>query len=190
MVGIRHEGALQSVSTAAETVGALLAEQDIALPANSQLSHPADERLRAGMVISIAPAREVEIVEEGRRRIITTALENPLAILRQAEVALSDADKIWVNGALADYDALPGWTVPARQIRIRRAYRLTVIDDGQTATILSNADTVGDALVDAGVKLYMTDDVSPPLDSAISGALTISIKRAIPIELAVDGGRH
>ena len=186
-VSIRHDGALQSVSTAADTVGALLAEQDIALPANSQLSHPTDERLRVGMVISIAPAREVEIIDEGSRRIVMTALENPLDILRQAEVALSAADKIWVNGALADYSALPGWTVPARQIRIRRAYRLTVIDDGQATTILSNSDTVGDALYAAGVKLYLTDAVSPPLDSAISGALTISIKRAIPIELAVDG---
>ncbi|MYD11236.1 MAG: DUF348 domain-containing protein [Chloroflexi bacterium] len=186
-VSIRHAGALQRVSTAAETVGALLAEQDIGLPANSQLSHPAAERLSEGMVINIAPAREVEIVEEGRRRIVVTALENPLDILRHADIALSDADRIWVNGALADYDALPGWTVPARHIRIRRANRVTVIDDGQTAAILSNADTVGAALLAAGVKLYHTDEVSPPLDSAISGALTISIKRAIPIELAVDG---
>lgn len=186
-VSIKYGGALRQVSSSAETVAELMAEQDIALPANSLLSHPASERLRDGMLLSISPAREVEIVDNGNRRAVLTALENPLEILRQADIALSDADKIWVNGALADYDALPGWTVPARHIRIRRAFRLTVVDDGQSSTIMSNAETVGNALFAAGIKLYLTDEVNPPLDSAISDSLTISIKRAIPVELMVDG---
>ena len=186
-VSIRYAGALRQVASSAETVEELLAEQDIAVPANSQLSHPADERLREGMVVSITPAREVEIIDNEDRLSVQTALDNPLDILQQAGIALSDADKIWVNGALADYNALPGWTVPARHIRIRRAVQLTVIDDGQTSTILSKAETVGDALFAAGIKLYLTDEVNPPLDSALSDSLTISIKRAIPVELMLDG---
>ncbi len=186
-VSIRHAGALRQVASSADTVDELLAEQDIALPANSLLSHPASEPLREGMVLSIRPAREVEIVDNGNRRMVLTALENPLEILQQADIVLSAADKIWVNGALADYAALPGWTVPARHIRIRRALQLTVVDDGRAATILSNAETVGDALFAAGIKLYLTDEVSPPLDSPVADALTISIKRAIPVELMLDG---
>lgn len=186
-VSIRQAGSLHQVSSVAETVEELLAEQDIALPANSQLSHPAGERLREGMVLSITPAREVDIIDNDSRRTVLTALENPLDILRQADIAASPADKIWVNGALADYAALPGWTVPAREIRIRRAVRLTVVDDGETSTILSNAETVGAALFAAGIKLYLTDEVSPPLDSVLSDSLTISIKRAIPVELSLDG---
>lgn len=186
-VGISYGGTLRQVSSAAATVAELMAEQDIALPANSLLSHPADERLREGMVVSITPAREVEIIDNNNRYSVLTALENPQAILRQADIAVSAADKLWVNGALADYDALPGWTVPARKIEIRRALRLTIVDDGEASTILSNAETVGDALFAAGIKLYLTDEVSPPLDSAISDSLTISIKRAIPVELILDG---
>ena len=151
------------------------------------MSHPGHERLREGMVISITPAREVEIVDSGSRHIVMTALDKPLDILREADIALSAADKVWVNGALADYDALPAWTVPARHIEIRRALRLSVIDDGQAVTIWSNAETVGEALFDAGIKLYLTDEVSPPLDSAVSDSLTIRIKRAIPVELMLDG---
>lgn len=186
-VSIRYAGALHQVDSAAETVAELLAEQNIALPASSLLSHPAGERLREGMLLSITPAREVEIVDNGNRQLVLTALENPRAILQEADIDLSAADKVWVNGALADYDALPGWTVPARHIRIRRAVHLTVIDDGQTSTIVSNAETVGDALFAAGIKLYLTDEVKPPLDSAVSNSLTINIKRAIPVELIVDG---
>lgn len=186
-VSIRHAGALHQVSTAAETVAELLSEQDMAVPASSLLSYPAGERLRDGMVLSITSAREVKIVDGGKRRTVLTALENPLEILQQADIAVSGADKIWVNGALADYTAMPGWTVPARQIRIRRAIQVTVVDDGAASTIMSNAETVGDALFAAGIKLYLTDDVSPPLDSALSDSLTISIKRAFPVELLVDG---
>ena len=186
-VNIRHGGALHQVHSTAATVAELLAEQDIALPAGSLLSHPAGASLREGMLVSITPAREVEIIDGESRSVILTALDNPLEILQQAEIAISAADKIWVNGALADYDALPGWTVPAQQIKIRRAVRLTVVDDGETSTVLSNATTVGDALFAAGIKLYLTDEVSPPLDSAISEALTIHIKRAIPVELMLDG---
>ena len=186
-VSIRQAGALHQVSTAAETVAELLSEQDIAVLASSLLSHPASERLRDGMVLSITPARDVEIVDGGKRQTVLTALENPLEILQQAGIAVSAADKIWVNGALADYAALPGWTVPARQIEIRRALRLTIVDDGAAATIMSTAETVGAALSAAGIKLYLTDDVSPPLASALTDSLTISIKRAVPVELLVDG---
>ena len=120
-VSLIQAGALQRVSTSAETVGELLAERDIPLPNGSQLSHAADEPLREGMVVSITPAREVEIDDNGSPGTILTALESPLDILGLAGVSVSETDKIWVNGALADYAALPNWTVPARQIRIRRA---------------------------------------------------------------------
>ena len=186
-VSIMRAGALQRVSTAAETVEELLAEREIALPASSRLSHPNGERLREGMVVSITPARQVEIEDNGDQRTVLTALENPLEILQQADIAVSAADKIWVNGALADYAALPNWTVPARAIRIRRALRLTVVDNGDTSTLTSNAATVGDALFAAGIKLYLTDEVSPPLDSPVADSLTIRIKRAIPVELLLDG---
>ena len=186
-VSIKHAGALLQVATTAETLADLLAEQGISVPDTSRLSHQTSERLREGMVVSIRPARDVVIIDNGSRRTVLTALENPLEVLQQAEIALSQADKIWVNGALADYAALPGWTVPAHEIMIRRAARLTVIDDGEASTIIANAETVGDALFAAGITLYLTDVVSPPLDSAVSDSLTISIKRAIPVELLVDG---
>ena len=77
--------------------------------------------------------------------------------------------------------------MPALRIKIRRASRLTIIDDGDEFRIESTAETVGDALYEAGFVLYMTDDVAPSLDSLIAGPLTIRISRAIPLILSVDG---
>ena len=186
-VHIRYDGSLDSVSTSADTVEELLAERGFALREGSMLSHAGNVRLGDGMVLRIKTARDIVIDEDGIQRTIKTTLENPLEILQKAGLEVSSADKLWVNGALADYRALPGWTVPARHIQIRRALSLTVIDDGEPSTIVTMADTVGDALFDAGISLYLTDEVDPPLDSAVAAALTITIKRAIPVELLVDG---
>ena len=139
------------------------------------------------MVISIDNAREVTIMDDGERHIAITMLDNPLAILQEAGIVISSADKVWVNGALADPEALPAWTVPAMRIEIRRAATLTISDDGELSTIESNAETLGDALFDAGITLYFTDEVTPPLDTLISGNMTVNIKRAIPVKLKVDG---
>ncbi|MCY3781323.1 MAG: ubiquitin-like domain-containing protein [Chloroflexi bacterium] len=186
-VSIQYGGSLRRVTTSALTVGELLAEQGIDLPAAEALSPAASERLRDGMVVTVLQTRSVTIMVGGIERVIQTSGENPLAILREAGIAVSDADKIWVNGALAHYEALPDWTVPALNIRIRRAAALTIDDDGALSTLTTTAETVGDALFAAGVSLYLTDHVTPPLDSPVSGAMTIHIDRAVPVVLRVDG---
>ena len=186
-VSVQENGALRTVSTTAETVGELLDEQAVSPPENAALSHARDERLRDGMVISISQPRSVTLVVDAEEQVVSTFLENPLTILEEAGVGLSGSDKIWVNGALADYDALVGWTVPAYHIRIRRAAKLTIIDDGEESTIVTQADSIGEALFEAGITLYLTDEVSPPQDHAVNDGMVVRIKRAIPIALAVDG---
>lgn len=186
-VSIDHDGGIQTISTRLDTVGELLGQPELELPADAALSHAADDKLVDGMVIRIASPRDVTIETNGDARQIQTALKNPWDILVGAGVAVDAADQIWVNGAPADFDALPEWTVPALQIRIRRATRLTVIDDGVESTIVANADTIGDALSKAGVTLNLTDDVRPALDTAPAPEITIHIKRGLPLKLLVDG---
>ena len=186
-VNVDHAGTVRTVETRMDTVGGLLSELRIDLPENGAVSHAEDARLSDGMVISVNSPRDVTLVVDGNQRNLNTVLESPLDILQSTGITVSDSDRIWVNGALANIDALPNWTIPARHIKIRRAASLTIIDDGEQSTIVTNAETIGDALFAAGFTLYLTDKVNPHLESAVSGAMTIHIKRAIPIELAVDG---
>ncbi len=186
-VSIDHDGGIQTISTRLDTVGELLGQRELELPEDAALSHAAGDKLVDGMVIRIASPRDVTIETNGDARQIQTFLKNPWDILAGAGVAVDAADQIWVNGAPADFDALPEWTVPALQIRIRRATRLTVIDDGVESTIVANADTIGDALSKAGVTLNQTDDVRPALDTAPAPEMTIHIKRGLPLKLLVDG---
>ena len=186
-VSIQAVGAARTVWTAAETVGELLDEQGVTVPEDATLSQALDEGLRDGMVISIVAPRSVTLVVDGDEQIVSTLVDNPRQILEAAGVPVISSDKVWVNGALADVEALAAWTVPARHIRIRRAARLTIVDEGEQSTIVTQAATIGEALFAAGVTLYFTDEVTPPLESSISGSMTVQIKRAIPIDLLVDG---
>ena len=186
-LSIDQAGRLRSLSTRLETVGELLKQQGLDEPDYAALSHSRADPLEDGMVIHVSRARNATIRVNGDERQFKTALENPAAILHSAGIPVNADDKIWVNGALADFAALPAWTLPARHIRIRRAARLTLIDDGIQSTIATNADTIGDALYEADIALYLTDQVSPALETAPVDGMTIRIKRALPVTLLVDG---
>lgn len=133
--------------------------------------------------------REVTIAVNGSRQTVNTTLDNPLEILQSANIDAASDDRIRVNGALASLAALPDWTVPAEHIEIRKAVRLTILDDGQQSSFATAADTVGEALFEAGFGLYLADEVAPPLETVIEGEMTITIKRAVPVALEVDGVR-
>jgi len=186
-VSIDHDGATQTVNTRLDTVGELLNQLRLTLPENAALSHSASDPLVDDMVIRILPARDVTIIRNGEERQFQTPLQNPWDILQNAGIAVDAGDKVWVNGALANVDALPDWTVPAQHIRIRRAVRLTIIDDGAQSTLITNADSIGDALYEAGIELYLTDQVTPSLETVPSAEMTVHIKRALPVKLLVDG---
>lgn len=186
-VSIDYAGARQTVSTRLETVGELLSHLRLETPENGDLTHAAGDPLVDGMLIRILPPRAVTIDINGDERQLETPLENPWDILSSLAITVDETDRIWVNGALAYLDALPDWTVPAQHIRIRRAARLTIIDDGLESTIVTNAASLGDALFDAGIALYITDQVTPALETAPADEMTVHIKRALPIILLVDG---
>lgn len=186
-VTIDQAGARQTVSTRLETVGELLSQLRLETPEDGALSPPASEPLVDGMLIRILPPRAITIDINGDARQLRTPLENPWDILSSASITVDETDRIWVNGALANLDALPDWTVPAQHISIRRAARLRIIDDGVESSIVTNANSLGDALFDAGIALYIADQVTPALETAPAADMTVHIKRALPIKLLLDG---
>ncbi|MCY4020196.1 MAG: ubiquitin-like domain-containing protein [Chloroflexi bacterium] len=186
-VTINRDGFLHQVYSRAETIAELLNESEIAVPLDAWLSHELDGAIADGMTITIKAARDVRIEVGDEARVLRTALDNPLEILNSAGIAVSEADRIRVNGALAHRDALAGWTIPAEHIEVRRPFSLTVIDNGERSAILTTAETVGAVLAAAGIKLHPNDAINPPRDSAVSRDMTIVVERATPIALRLDG---
>lgn len=141
------------------------------------------------IIAELTPAaqRTVRIIDAGQASQLQTALHEPLSILSRAGISLGEMDKVWINGALADQESLPDWTVPASQIEIRRAVQLRIRDAGAEVTIASAAETVGGALNEAGIRLDASDAINPPLDTRLDGDMDLRITRGVLIRLRVDG---
>ena len=138
-------------------------------------------------MLTPAPQRTVGVNDGGQSRQLQTTRREPLPILARAGIMPGDKDRVWVNGAPADFESLPGWTVPALQIDIRRAVQLRINDDGAESVILSAADAIGEALHEAGIELGAGDLANLPLDMPLEGDIDLRIMRAMPVSVRVDG---
>jgi resuscitation-promoting factor RpfB len=79
------------------------------------------------------------------------------------------------------------WGTPIQQITIRPSMTVTIVD-GTTETPLSTSvDTVGEALYEAGITLYAADTVTPSIGETLTAGTRITITRAQPVTILVDG---
>ncbi len=163
------------------------------------LDPPADLPLEHDMVITVASLRPV-LVHAGEQTLIAhTQNIDPAAIVSELGIAIGPADGIRVeraarptaeeiiaNPALADVALIP------RELRVVPA-SLVIVNEVQpdgTQTRVSfqtTARSLGEALALAGYALYEADQISPPLGTAISKEMEITIERATPVSVYADG---
>ena len=76
-------------------------------------------------------------------------------------------------------------------LRLRRAVPITV-DEGRSLpfTVRTTAPTVGEALRQAEITIYLGDRVEPSLGSGVTAGLRVIIGRSTPIAVQADGTRH
>lgn len=67
------------------------------------------------------------------------------------------------------------------------AREVKVIVDDQVISVATTALKVGDILRQAGVELHEGDEVTPGVSERVYGSATITVTRAVPVTLAVDG---
>lgn len=75
-------------------------------------------------------------------------------------------------------------------IEFKRAVLLTVQENGgQTIPVKTTARTVGEALLQAGYVVYLADKIVPPPGTRIKPNMQITVERAKPVTIWVDGRR-
>jgi resuscitation-promoting factor RpfB len=173
--------------TRAETIGAFLTEQNITLAPQDALSNTLDTLLQNEDIITIARAREVLLVIDGQQQTIRTPYSFPYDILRQQGITLSDNDTVWLD----TMEVLPSeavlWNLPVSSIAIARSLPITIVDGDTETQAFTTTRLIGDALFEAGITLYLADEVSPPVSEPISENLRINITRAQPLIIQADG---
>jgi uncharacterized protein YabE (DUF348 family)/3D (Asp-Asp-Asp) domain-containing protein len=181
-------GQAREIDTHPDTVAGLLESADVTLSEGDQVSPALDTPLDVGLVVRVERARSVFLTVDGASTPLWTPLTNPAEILASAGVRVDAGDRIVIDGTTSHLDQLAQWPVPVSRIEVRHSIEVRVHDEGGTQTLHTTSGTVGEALFDAGITLYLTDTTTPDLNTALTHDLDVTITRARPVEIIADGG--
>lgn len=205
-VRVTVDGITEEVWTHRHTVGALLLDLGVTVDAHDQVTPPPATSIRRNLHLTVARARPFRIWADGRERVITSWGATPQAVLADAGIFIDRYDRVLLNSQPVDstaplpppvtmiaaptYDRGYGWQAIAHEpapLVVQRAVPLTVDEGDLPYTIRTTAQTVGQALRQAEITLYLGDHVQPSLGSQVTAGLRVMIQRSIPIALQVDG---
>jgi uncharacterized protein YabE (DUF348 family) len=175
------------IETRASTVEGVLRELSLAINDGDTVSPIPETPITAGLVIRIAHARDVTLMIDDQSQAVRTLFTNPLDILNEAGLNLGEKDRVWVDGTQTNVADMLVWPVPVTQITIRHAITVQLDDDGSKSSIQTASITVGEALFEAGVTLYLADKVTPDINTPITADQQITIQRSSPISIVADG---
>lgn len=186
-VTIIVSGSAHQAQSRATTVSDLLQEVGIALQEGDTISPPLESPLTPNIVIRVEKARGVTFSLDGETSLIRTTQTSPADILASAGVNLTRFDRITIDGTQVSAADLALWPVPPTHIVVRRAVRVQINDSGETTRVRTTGETVGEALFEAGVTLYLADTVSPDLNAPVEADMRIDIYRSRPVSIIADG---
>lgn len=207
-VTVTVDGMTESLTTHRATVADLLLDLGIQPGENDRIEPALDRDVTRGMALTIERARPVRILADGRDVTMGSWGATPREVLADAGIVVDTNDRVQVDGRAMGNDAvLPPRQVETEQatfdrgfawdalqseplqLRVTRAIPLTVHEGGMPYEISTTADTVGEALRQAEVILYLGDRVQPSLGSRVTASMDVYIERSVPVTLQADGVR-
>jgi uncharacterized protein YabE (DUF348 family) len=109
----------------------------------------------------------------------------PVNLLTEAGLQLAPKDLLLINGQSFPPDqTLPPLT---RTMQVRRAVSVTLIMSDSQQELVTTANTVGEALREAGVQLYAADFLDPPADTPIITDMTITFRPSQELTVTTSG---
>lgn len=186
-ITLMMDGYSVAIITDAATVGDLLADQGITLREGLAVVPPPNSAIVAGLLVVVDEEHSVTLTVDGLTSVFRTVIDNPQEILDEAGILVDADDEIEVNGARIPASRLREYPLPANSIVVQHAVTVTLEMDGTSQQLTTTAPTIGDALFEAGVALYLGDLVDPSPESLLVDAMTIVVKRSRPITVLADG---
>jgi resuscitation-promoting factor RpfB len=202
------DGRRYDLRTHAATVGDALRQSGIALHPEDQVLPGVMTALEPGIVVRVQRAQPVAIRADGRTHQVRTHAVTVGACLAEVGVGVGPGDEIWLGQTQVPLDAPLFGAIPAGrqvsyrggfraevnamaenppQITLRRAATLTLDDGGTSKTLHTTATTVGQVLEEHKVHLYLGDEVNPGLQEPVTGGMTVTIQRSVPVRIVADG---
>jgi resuscitation-promoting factor RpfB len=207
-VTVTVDGMTETITTHRAVVADLLLDLGIQAGENDRIEPALDRDVTRGMTLTIERARPVRILADGRDFTVGSWGVTPREVLADAGIVIDTNDGVQVDGAATPTDAiLPPRTVETAhptfdrgfawdalrseplQVRVTRAVPVRVHEGGLPYEINTTAETVGEALRQAEVILYLGDRVQPSLGSRVTASMDVFIERSVPVTMEADGVR-
>lgn len=174
------------VSGSFNTVGDVIEAAGLTLRAEDAVAPPPDAAAQPQQPIYIQRAAPIEVTSPDGTRTLWTRQLTLGAFLAEAGINVQPAHRVRADGQDVAWTALDDTPLPA-QVDIAPSLTVTIIDGEQPQTLTTRAQTVGAALQEAGITLYASDGVEPPLGTWLVPNQQIRIERAKPLTIVVDG---
>ncbi len=188
-VSLTIDGGTQIIQTRAKNVADLLLIEAIQLNEGDVVTPGLNSLITADMAIQVERSRSVSVALDGQSRLYRTHLTAPAEIIASAGITLAASDRVTVDGTLISQQQLSQWPVPANQISILRAVPLVIMDGTRRIDFETTGVTVGEALFEAGISLFLADEVEPDSNAQVSPGMEITIYRSKPVLIIADGSR-
>ena len=175
------EGHVQRLHTHQNTVAALLMDAGLTLEPEDIITPALNTVLEPGLIVKVQRARPVHVSADGHNTTLRTHATSVEAVLEEAGVSLGPHDEVEIEGELLAPNS------ELARLTIRRAIPFTLHEDGRATTLYTTAPTVGETLRQAGLTLYLADNVQPGMGERMSAGWHVYVDRSIPVAVQVDG---
>jgi uncharacterized protein YabE (DUF348 family) len=186
---IQVDGKVRQVKGVGLTVGQILRIADIAIRPGDRVTPPAGQWVlfrQPESEIRIERAAQFRIAAGGTTYAFLSTERRPANLLAQVKLTLYPGDQVLLLGLPVDPD-LPLPDAEGYVLQVQRAMPITLNENGTPRLLFSSAATLGQALWQAGLRLSPDDSLSLGPGTPLGGAVQVSLKRAVPLSIRVDG---
>ncbi|MFE3161484.1 ubiquitin-like domain-containing protein [Streptomyces sp. NPDC059224] len=163
------DGRPRVLHTFADDVTELLSDEGVRVGAHDVVAPAAGEALASGDEVAVRYGRPVRLTLDGRRREVWTTARTVDGALAQLGVR---AEGAFLSASRSQNIGRAGLALDVRTERT-----VTILADGRTRTIRTNAATVREAVEEAGITLHGQDTTSVPQAGFPRDGQTVTVLR-------------
>jgi uncharacterized protein YabE (DUF348 family) len=177
-VALSLDGQEKIISTHANTVQGILDDLDISLHSEDYVSPAKDTKVKDQLKVVWKPAKQVQVVTDtGKKKVWTTA-DTVAQLLTEQNVAINEYDKVYPR---SDSKIKKGM-----EVRVEKAFPLSLIVGGNEEKVWSTSTTVADFLVQQGITLNQLDRVEPQDEEIVKENDVINVIRVEKVTDVVE----
>ncbi len=180
------DGNVIEVEGSFDTVGDVIAASNVQLRSGDLVVPEQKAAISAESPIQVLRAKTVNVTTDDSTTVYYTHQPTLGAFLREAQLVIGRTDLISADGATLTLRQVNDAAVP-NQLEIGRFHAITIQDGDQKRQLITRAETVAAALTEANITLFAADGVDPAPGDWVSDGMLITIDRAKPLTIAVDG---